>query len=116
MTCRAPPPIAKLFQQRYIAPVEGAGGVVVDTARLAVVAAAVVRAGAGRPGDAVGRGPDAHALAAAAGGEEDGDPLRMRLVVDDDRVAEAGAVARQNGRVFRFVKVAPLSVEYDPPE
>src|SRR6266511_5121809 len=75
------------------APVVGAGRAVVDPARLAVVAAAAVDAGAGRPGDAVYRHPGSQPAPAAAGGDEDGDPLRVGLVVDDHRVAVAGAVA-----------------------
>src|SRR5947209_934485 len=48
-------------------PVEGTGWVVIHPHALAVVGGAVVRACTGGPGDAVGRGPQADALAAAAG-------------------------------------------------
>src|SRR5206468_1861580 len=75
------------------APEVGAGRVVVHPHTLAVVAAATVRAHAGNPGDAVERGPQADALAAAAGRQVAGEPQIERGVVHHDRVAEVGAVA-----------------------
>ncbi|PYI48437.1 MAG: hypothetical protein DMF11_03520 [Verrucomicrobia bacterium] len=78
-------------------PVEGAGRVVVHPHRLAVVAAAVVRAGAGGPSDAVGRGPHANALAAAAGRQVAREPDAQARIVHHDGVAVVGAVAGAEG-------------------
>ena len=60
-------------------PVEGAGRVVVDPHALAVVADAVVGARSGSPGNAVRRGPEADALAAAAGRQVAGEPHTQAL-------------------------------------
>ena len=69
-----------------------AGRVIVHPHRLAIAAAGVVRARAGSPGDAVGRCPQAHTLAAAAGRQIAGEPHAQVRVVHDDRVAEVGAM------------------------
>src|SRR5439155_15812207 len=69
-------------------PVEWAGQIVVHPHALAVIRAAVVRARAGCPGDAVGGGPQADALAAAAGRQVAGEPHAQARVVHHDRVAE----------------------------
>src|SRR6266581_8132510 len=74
-------------------PVEGAGRVVVHPHALAVIRAAVVRARAGCPSDAVGRCPQADALAAAAGRQVAGEPHAQARVVHHDRVAEVSPVA-----------------------
>src|SRR5262249_42813691 len=77
------------------APEMGAGRVVVHPHRLAVAGAAakVRRARAGNPGNAVKRGPQADALAAAARRQVTSEPHAQGLVVYHDRVAEVGAVA-----------------------
>src|SRR5229473_5597040 len=52
------------------------------------------------PGVGVERTPQAEPLAAAAGGEVAGEPLRELLIVDEDRIAKVGAVTgRQRRRV-----------------
>src|SRR5204863_2218315 len=75
------------------APEVGAGRVVIHPHTLAVIAAATVRARAGDPGDAVDRGPQADALAAAAGRQVASEPQIERGVVHHDWVTEVGAVA-----------------------
>ncbi len=79
--------------------VERAGRVVIHPHALAVAILGrdVGRAGAGAPGDAVCRGPQADALAAAAGGQVPGEPHGQAGVVHHDWVAEVGAVAGAEG-------------------
>ena len=82
--------------KRYVhAPEVGAGRVVIHPHRLAVAGATteVGRARAGDPGDTVERGPQADALAAAAGRQVASEPQIERGVVHHDRVTEVGAVA-----------------------
>ena len=74
-------------------PVEGAARVVVHPHALAVIAAAAVSADSGGPSDAVRRGPEANALAAAAGRQVAGKPHAQARVVHHDRVAKVGAMA-----------------------
>ena len=110
VTWSAPPPMAKLFQETYIAPVVRARGVVVDTARLAVVVAAVVRAGAGRPGD----WPSAEVQTPIPWPPQ---PEARKTAIHfacSGRRRRPGRRSRcrgrcRTGRVFRGMKVAPLS-------
>ena len=82
-------------------PVVRAGRGVVDPDRLAVIGRAAVRAGGRGPRRPVRRRPDADPLPAAAGGQEDGDPLRVRGVVDDTWVAVVRLVAGAERMVVR---------------
>src|SRR5439155_26736728 len=66
---------------------------VVDPHRLSVVTATVVRAGGSGPGRPVRGHPDSESPSAAAAGDEDGDPLRVRGVVDDPGIAEVVLMA-----------------------
>ena len=93
ITWMAPPPTLKLFQLTYIRPKCGSRRCC-PRSRTHGRPQTVVSAWPGRPRASVGRCPDSDALATATGGQEDRDPLRVRLVVDHDRVAEASAVTR----------------------
>ena len=64
-----------------------AEGVVVHPHRLAIVARVVMSAGPRSPGDAIGRGPQANALAAATGYQVAGEPLVQLGIEHHDRIA-----------------------------
>ena len=79
---------------------------VVDPHRLAVVTATVVRAGGSGPGRPVRGHPDSESPSAAAAGDEDGDPLRVRGVVDDPGIAEVVPMAGAERVVVRPARAA----------
>src|SRR5262249_42544102 len=81
------------------APEEWAGRVVVHPHALAVAGATaeVDCARSGGPGNAVRRGPQAHALAAAAGRQVASEPHVQVLIEHHDRVTEVGTVTGAEG-------------------
>ena len=78
-------------------PVMRAGWVVVHPHALAVIRPAAMRAGPCGPSDTVGRGPQADALAAAAGCQVARKPHVQLRVVHHVRVTEVGAVTGAEG-------------------